>query len=61
MEGSSEFESFGSSLGIEEQPNGGFLVVLTRPPWLGVHLQIVEDGRALMLDGGQNVYRFERR
>ncbi len=57
-----EFESWGSALGVEEQPNGGFLVVLTAPPWVGgVRLQVVDDGRALMLDGGQNVYRFERR
>ena len=57
-----EFESWGSALGVEEQPNGGFLVVLTGPPWVGgVRLQVVDDGRALALDGGQNVYRFERR
>jgi CubicO group peptidase (beta-lactamase class C family) len=57
-----EFESWGSALGVEEQPNGGFLVVLTGPPWVGgVRLQVVDDGRALVLDGGQNVYRFERR
>ena len=57
-----EFESWGSALGLEEQPNGGFLVVLTDPPWVGgVRLQVVDDGRALLLDGAQNVYRFERR
>jgi CubicO group peptidase (beta-lactamase class C family) len=57
-----EFESWGSALGVEEQPNGGFLVVLTGPPWVGgVRLQVVDDGRALALDGGQNVYMFERR
>jgi CubicO group peptidase (beta-lactamase class C family) len=57
-----EFESWGSPLGIEEQPDGAFLVVLTGPPWVGgLRLQEVDDGRALVLDGGQNVYRFERR
>jgi len=56
-----EFESWGSALGIEEQPDGGFLVVLTGPPWVGgLRLQVVDDGRALVLDGGQNVYKFER-
>ena len=57
-----EFESWGSALGVEEQPNGSFLVVLTGPPWVGgVRLQVVDDGRALVLDGGQKLYRFERR
>lgn len=57
-----EFESWSSTLGVEEQPNAGFLVVLTGPPWVGgVRLQVVDDGRALVLDGGQNVYMFERR
>jgi hypothetical protein len=57
-----QFESWGSALGVEEQPNGAFLVVLTGPPWVGgLRLQVVDDGRALVLDGGQNVYRFERR
>jgi CubicO group peptidase (beta-lactamase class C family) len=57
-----EFESWSSALGVEEQPNGGFLVVLTGPPWVGgVRLQVVDDGRVLVLDGGQNVYMFERR
>jgi hypothetical protein len=57
-----EFESWSSSLGVEEQPNEGFLVVLTGPPWVGgLRLQVVDDGRALVLDGGQNMYMFERR
>jgi CubicO group peptidase (beta-lactamase class C family) len=57
-----EFESWSSALGVEEQPNEGFLVVLTGPPWAGgVRLQVGDDGRALVLDGGQKVYRFERR
>jgi len=57
-----EFESWGSALGVEEQPNGGFLAVLTGPPWVGgVRLQVVDDGQALVLDGGQNMYTFDRR
>ena len=57
-----EFESWSSALGVEEQPNEGFLAVLTGPPWVGgVRLQVVGDGRALVLDGGQNTYMFERR
>lgn len=56
-----ELEGWSSALGVEEQPNGGFLVVLTSPPWVGgVRLQ-VGDGGALVLDGGQNLYVFERR
>jgi CubicO group peptidase (beta-lactamase class C family) len=57
-----EFESWSSALGIEEQPKGGMLLVLTSPPWIGgLRLQVADDGRALVLDGAQNVYRFERR
>lgn len=57
-----EFESWSSTLGVEEQPNGGFLVVLTGAPWAGgLRLQVVDDGHALVLDGGQNVYTFDRR
>jgi CubicO group peptidase (beta-lactamase class C family) len=57
-----EFESWSSALGIEEQPKGGVLLVLTSPPWIGgLRLQVADDGRALVLDGAQNVYRFERR
>ena len=34
----------------------------TGPPWVGgVRLRVGDDGRALVLDGGQNVYMFERR
>jgi hypothetical protein len=47
-------------LGVEEQSNGSRLVVLTSPPWSGLRLQVADDGRALILDGGQNVYRFQR-
>jgi hypothetical protein len=57
-----EFENWSSALGIEEQPKGGVLLVLTSPPWIGgLRLQVADDGRALVLDGAQNVYRFERR
>jgi CubicO group peptidase (beta-lactamase class C family) len=56
----SDFESWNSTLGVEEQSNGSRLVVLTSPPWSGLRLQVADDGRALILDGGQNVYRFQR-
>ncbi|HUJ41511.1 MAG TPA: serine hydrolase domain-containing protein [Candidatus Acidoferrales bacterium] len=62
-----DFESWTSALGIEEQPDGNRVVVLTSPPWNGgaiaaggARLQVAEEGRALVLDGGQNLYRFER-
>ncbi|MGH6890516.1 MAG: serine hydrolase domain-containing protein [Rhizomicrobium sp.] len=57
-----EFESWSSALGVEDQPNGDLLVVLTSPPWAGgLRLQVADEGRTLVLDGAQNVYRFERR
>ena len=57
----SDFESWNSTLGVEEQSNGSRLVVLTSPPWSGsLCLQVADDRRALILDGGQNVYRFQR-
>lgn len=57
-----EFESWSSALGVEDQPKGDILVVLTSPPWVGgLRLQVADDGRTLVLDGAQNVYRFERR
>ncbi len=57
-----EFESWKSALGVEDQPNGDIVVVLTSPPWTGgLRLQVADKGRTLILDGGQNVYRFERR
>ncbi len=61
------FESWGSALGVEEQPDGSRGAVLTSPPWNGgaiaaggARLQVAEDGRALVLDEGQTLYRFER-
>jgi len=56
-----EFESWSSALGIEEQPKGDLLAVLTGPPVVGLRSQVADDGQALVLDGGQNLYRFERR
>jgi CubicO group peptidase (beta-lactamase class C family) len=62
-----DFESWSSALGIEEQPDGSRVAVLTSAPWNGgaiaaggARLQVAEDGRALVLDEGQTLYRFER-
>ncbi|HEV2388054.1 MAG TPA: serine hydrolase domain-containing protein [Candidatus Acidoferrales bacterium] len=62
-----EFESWSSALGVGEQPDGSRVAVLTSPPWNGgaiaageVRLQVAEDGRVLVLDEGQTLYRFER-
>ena len=56
-----EFESWASPLGIEEQPNGRPLVALVGPGLIhALRLQVADDARALILDQGQNVYRFER-
>jgi CubicO group peptidase (beta-lactamase class C family) len=62
-----DFESWSSVLGVEEQPDGSRVAVLISPPWNGVavaakgaRLQVAEDGRALVLDEGQTLYRFER-
>jgi CubicO group peptidase (beta-lactamase class C family) len=61
------FESWSSTLGIEEQPDGSRVAVLTSPPFnfgaiaaTGARLQVAEDGRALILDEGQTLYRFEK-
>jgi len=61
------FESFDSGLGVEQQPDGSRVVVLTSPPWNGgaiaaggARLQVAEDRRVLVLDAGQILYRFER-
>jgi len=61
------FESWSSSLGVSEQPDGSRVAALTSPPWNSgaiaageVRLQVAEDGRALVLDEGQTLYRFER-
>ena len=63
-----DFESWNSALGVEEQPDGSRVVVLTSPPWNGgaigaggARFQVAEDGRALVLDGAQTLYKFERR
>ena len=58
-----EFESWCSGLGVEEQPNGEVLMVLTGAPFGGgrLRLPVADEGRTLVLDGGQNVYRFVKR
>jgi hypothetical protein len=62
-----QFEGLRSALGVEEQSDGSRVVVLTSPPWnggtffpVGIRLRVAEDGRALVLDNGQTLYRFER-
>jgi CubicO group peptidase (beta-lactamase class C family) len=62
-----KFESWSSSLGVSEQPDGSRVAAFTSPPWNSgaiaageVRLQVAEDGRALVLDEGQTLYRFER-
>lgn len=62
-----DFESWGSALGVGEQSDGRWVAVLISPPWNSgaipageVRLQVAEDGRALVLDEGQTLYRFER-
>jgi CubicO group peptidase (beta-lactamase class C family) len=56
-----EFESWKSTLGVELQSTGNHLIVLTSPPWSGtLRLQVADDRRVLTLDGGQNIYKFER-
>lgn len=58
-----EFASWSSASGLEDQPNGAMLMVLTSAPWgMGtLKLQVADEGRTLVLDGGQNVYRFVKR
>lgn len=58
-----EFESWSSALGLEEQPNGEMLLVLTSAPWAGglLRLQVADEGRTLVLDGAQTIYRFVKR
>jgi hypothetical protein len=55
-----QFHGLGSALGVEQQTDGSRVVALTSPPWnggtffpIGVRLQVAEDGRALVLDGGR--------
>ena len=62
-----EFESWSSALGVSEQPDGSRVAAFTSPPWNSgaiaageVRLQLAADGRALVLDEGQTLYRFER-
>jgi hypothetical protein len=56
-----EFESWASPLGIEEQHSERPLVALVGPGLIrALRLQVADDARALILDQGQNVYRFER-
>ena len=56
-----EFESWASPLGIEEQPGGRPLVALLGPGLIhALRLQVAGDAQALVLDQGQQVYRFER-
>jgi len=62
-----EFESWTSTLGMEEQPDGSRVAVLISAPWnggaiaaTGARFQVAEDGRTLVLDEGQTLYKFER-
>jgi hypothetical protein len=56
-----EFESWDTPLGIEEQPSGHPLVALVGPGLIqALRLQVADDDRALILEQGQHVYRFER-
>jgi hypothetical protein len=56
-----EFESWASPLGIEEQPGGRPLVALLGPGLIhALRLHVAGDAQALVLDQGQQVYRFER-
>ena len=63
-----QFEGWTSRLGVEQQPDGSRLVVLTSQPWNGgailpggVRLQVEQEKQALIMDHqGQTFYRFER-
>lgn len=62
-----DFECWSSALGVGEQPDGSRVAVLISPPWNSgavaageVRFQVAENGRALVLDEGQALYRFER-
>ena len=62
-----QFECWSSALGAEEQQDGSRVVVLTSPPWNGgaiaagaVRFQVSGDHRALVLDSGQILYKFEK-
>ncbi|MFT4113570.1 serine hydrolase domain-containing protein [Silvibacterium sp.] len=54
-------ESWSSALGTRQDVSGKNLLVLTSAPWNGeFRFQPVEDGSVLLLDGGQQKYRFVR-
>ncbi len=56
-----EFESWGSTLGAEVQPNGARLMALTSPPWSGsLRFQSSLETGDLTLDAGQDKYTFQR-
>jgi CubicO group peptidase (beta-lactamase class C family) len=56
-----EFESWASPLGIEEQAGGRPLVALVGPGLIhAFRLQVSDNAQALILEQGEQVYRFER-
>ena len=56
-----DFESWSSELGVETQPDGACIIVVTGPPWTGsLRLQAAEDGSELILDAWQTKYVFRR-
>lgn len=63
-----DFDSWSTTLGVEQQSDGSKVVVPTGPPLnggtfspVGVRLQVADDGQSLVLDAGQTLYRFERK
>jgi CubicO group peptidase (beta-lactamase class C family) len=56
-----QFESWGSMLASEIQPNGARLLALITPPWNGtMRLQTSPETGDLILDAGQDKYTFHR-
>jgi len=56
-----EFESWATPLGIEEQSDGRPRVALVGPGLIhALRLEVEDDAKALVLNQGQHVYRFER-
>ncbi len=56
-----EFESWGSTLGVEVQQNGARLIALTGPPWSGsLRFQTSVETGNLILDAGQDKYTFQK-
>lgn len=62
-----DLESWSSALGVSEQPDGSCVAALISPPWNSgaiaageVRLQVADGARALILDEGQALYKFER-